>query len=123
MGLIEEIDDEPVFSPKTLLPAAGEPAEVVAEEALWDVVFARVSAVQEYGWHASLESLIWATDAMNGALSNFRWPEVQQQLTRLRNDWLESVVRHAKENGKFFPKTSRHDFNQDDLPEDEAAQG
>src|SRR5208282_4055783 len=32
---------------------------------LWDVIFVRMSAIQEYGWHAGLERLIWASDAVN----------------------------------------------------------
>ena len=57
LGLLEEIDDTPQFSSKALLIEEGGSLHEVAQEALWDVLFTRLSTIQEYGWHAGLEEL------------------------------------------------------------------
>jgi len=103
-GLVEEIDDRPEFTAKSLLATNGDSAGDTAEEALWDVVFARLSAVQEYGWHAGLEALIWASDSVNGALADLNWPDLQKELSRLRQSWVDLIIRHAQEHHEFFPE-------------------
>lgn len=103
LGLIEEIDDQPVFTSKALRPMA-EQSPADPSDALWDVVFIRLSALQEYGWHAGLESLVWASDAVNGSLTAFHWPTLQQELTRLRKEWRELVIQHAEKHEVFFPE-------------------
>jgi hypothetical protein len=105
LGLVQEIDNTPQFTPQAL--QAGEcGSECAATEALWDVVFARLAALQEYGWHAGLESLMWATDAVNGAFAELKWPPLQQELAKLRHQWLQVIITHAKEHGSFFPEPS-----------------
>jgi hypothetical protein len=104
LGLLEEIDETPYFTRKALLPSAGMPVEEIANDALWDVVFVRLSAVQEYGWHAGLEALIWATDALNGSLAELDWPGLQQELTRRRDEWITLIITHATAHDGFFPK-------------------
>ena len=50
------------------------------EDALWDVVFSRLSLIQEYGWHAGLPDLQWITELLeeiltylNGSHSRLSW--------------------------------------------------
>ena len=69
LGLLEEIDILPQFDHRSLVPPNGTSNGEVAEQAIWDVVLTRLSALQEYGWHAGIESLMWATDAVNGNLA------------------------------------------------------
>lgn len=98
LALVQEIDVEPHFSNEDVLVPAGEDAVAARADALWDVVFTRLSCLQEYGWHAGIESLTWITDSLNGALTDFDWPTLQEALVGVRNDWTERLIRHAKEN-------------------------
>jgi hypothetical protein len=103
LGLLDEIEETPYFAGKALLTAAGLSDAEVREDALWDVVFARLSAVQEYGWHAGLEPLVWASDALNGSLADLDWPRLQSEFARLRSQWTELIIKHAKKHDAFFP--------------------
>lgn len=103
LGLLEEIDMEPRFEPRTLVHARETLHAEAAEEATWDVVFARLAAVQEYGWHAGIESLMWATDALNGTLTDLNWPRLQAELATRRDAWIELIIASAKQYEEFFP--------------------
>jgi len=63
-----------------------------------------LSALQEYGWHAGLEELIWASDAVNGSLAELHWPGLQEELSGLRNGWIQLIITHARAHDGFFPK-------------------
>ncbi len=104
LGLLEEIADDPVFLEKALFLTPGASASEVTEDALWDVIFVRLSALQEYGWHAGLEPLIWASDAVNGALAEMDWPGLQRQFAGLRDGWTDLIISHAKQHDAFFPQ-------------------
>jgi hypothetical protein len=103
LGLLEEIDILPQFDHRSLLPLAGTSNGEVADQAIWDVVLTRLSAVQEYGWHAGIESLMWATDAVNGSLAELNWPGLQQELSTVRGSWTQQIISSAKEHHQFFP--------------------
>ncbi len=104
LGLLEEIDETPTFTPKALVPTGGSSSDETVNDAVWDVVFVRLSAIQEYGWHAGLETLMWASDAVNGSLVEFDWASLQGELSRLRHEWIREVITHAKAHDAFFPK-------------------
>lgn len=97
LGLLRELDTEPLFSPDSLRD------EFRPEEALWDVVFVRLSAIQEYGWHGGIEGMMWATDSLNGALVAFSWQELQPDLHQIQSQWIDTVIQHARAEGAFFP--------------------
>ena len=69
--MVQEIDNEPRFEDRDLLTGCLS-LEEVRFQALWDVIFTRLSGLQEYGWHSGLEYLVWITDQLNGGLSEFR---------------------------------------------------
>ena len=103
LGLLEEIDIQPRFEPRELVPAGETATTEAAEEALWDVLFARLATLQEYGWHAGLEDLMWASDSLNGGLTDLDWPRLQAELTARRDDWIELIIASAKQHHGFFP--------------------
>lgn len=103
LALMQEIDSQPKFEAHALVIRAGEDAAEVAEDALWDVIFTRLSAVQEYGWHAGLQELMWATDSLNGALSQLDWTALKPELEKMRGRWTRRVIKHAKDEKEFFP--------------------
>ncbi|MBI1209772.1 MAG: hypothetical protein GC191_21135 [Azospirillum sp.] len=111
LSFIQEIDSEPQFDEHSLAEiVGGHDQDELRREALWDVVFCRLSTLQEYGWHASLEDLRWVTDSLNGSLSNFDWPALKRELMEFKETWTEEIIDHAKRNEVFFPIPT------DDLP-------
>lgn len=97
LSVIKEVAQRPIFASGDLLD------EGSSEEAEWDVFFARVSCVQEYGFHSGLEELMWATDHMNGALTQFDLRGVREELTKKSSRWVDVVIKHATDHGAFFP--------------------
>jgi hypothetical protein len=100
--LVDEIDVQPHFDARELVRSDGDIA-AAAEEATWDVVFARLAALQEYGWHAGLEPLMWASDALDGRLANLVWPRLQKELAAHRGSWMDLIISSAKRHNEFFP--------------------
>jgi hypothetical protein len=120
LAFLEEVDNTPQFAENALaIPKDMTPQET-ASAALWDVVFARLSTIQEYGWHAGLEELIWVTDTLNGSLSEMNWSKLREELTQYRTKWEDLIISHAKKHGAFFPPSDpshSFDFDDDPLPE------
>jgi hypothetical protein len=110
LALVAEIDEEPKFDARSILVGDGEDLEVASQEALWDVVFTRISGLQEYGYHAGLESVMWATDSLNSGLAELNWPALRDELSKMRPVWTEQILSHAQQQDVFFPQ-----------PEDEEA--
>lgn len=102
LGLLEEIDETPLFAEKSLV-LDGISRQEAAEQALWDVMFARLSTVQEYGWHAGLEDLAWASDQLNGSFGELDWSGLQPELAEFRRKWEDTVTTHAKDHAVYFP--------------------
>ena len=84
------------------------------EQAFWDVIFSRITLVQEYGWHAGLEKLQWLTDSLK-ELQTFQWSSVQPELEKIVPIILEAMFRHAQDNDGYFDHAA--------LPEDRAPEG
>lgn len=102
LGLVQEIDRQPVFDSSELRGVEGTKFEETASEAIWDVVFCRLSTVQEYGWHSGIKDLMWASDSLNGALSELNWPKLQQEFAKHKHEWTRLIVTHAKQEGHYF---------------------
>jgi len=100
LSLVQELPITPRFEPDDLVAEAGAQA---GPEALWDVFFARISGVEEYGFHAGLEELMWATDAFDGSLSDFDWDRLRLDLQVKATQWTDCIIRHAEGENAFFP--------------------
>lgn len=103
LGLVQELDKTPAFEASGLVPRNGESAEQLQELARWDVFFTKLGAVQEYGFHAGIEDLMWATDSLNGGLSELDWDALMQELHQVRGAWTGSIISHAQSEHVFFP--------------------
>ena len=111
LASLQELDCTPHFERNDLAVQstdAPEEVEEVREQALWDVVFSRLSGLQEYGWHAGIERIMWATDELNGALSEMDWSVLAQHLHEKGIEWTELIIEHAKEEGEFFPSNGQN---------------
>lgn len=103
LAVLQGLDQTPVFEPRDLNLENGDDKEEISQEALWDVFFCRLATIQEYGFHAGIQEMIWATDAINGFLLAFNWPLLSQELKGRRKEWTETVIRHAENENVFFP--------------------
>jgi hypothetical protein len=110
LSVIKEVSQRPFFACADLLDDA------TADEAEWDVLFARLSCVQEYGFHSGIDELMWATDHVNGALTALDLHGVREELDNKSPVWVEMVIRHATDNGAFFPDASAsEDFEESNI--------
>ena len=103
LAVVQEMATSPVFSDADLRPLASGPSPENATEAIWDVLFTRLSGLQEYGFHAGLERLMWATDELNGRLAALDLPAVHAELQTKSVEWTDLIIRHATQEGAFFP--------------------
>lgn len=76
--------------------------EDTKSEALWDVVFSRLSCLQEYGFHAGMEEFMWITDSLNGSLTSFDWNNLKTEMNSKKDIWIDAIIAHAREAGVFF---------------------
>lgn len=102
LAVLQEIAVEPHFADEDVVPGPGEALGEAQTEALWDVVFARLATLQEYGWHAGIEDLTWITDSLNGSLSTFEWAKVKTDLGEVRATWTPRLIQHAKNQHVYF---------------------
>lgn len=101
LGLMQEVDIEPHFNSADLVLRKSSVSEV-EKDAVWDVVFARISGIQEYGWHAGIEDITWLTDHLNGGLGDLDWTKLQTELTAAKAKWTDRVIAHAKSEKGYF---------------------
>ncbi|MFP4474844.1 MAG: hypothetical protein ACLFOY_04745 [Desulfatibacillaceae bacterium] len=102
LALIEELPVTPVFRDADLNADGQAPDADMHREALWDVFFNRLSAIQEYGFHAGQEALMWATDSLNGGLASLDWKSLSNELEDKSREWTGLVIRQADEENVFF---------------------
>lgn len=100
LAIVQELPTTPEFRDQDI---AVTPDDDVRQNAVWDVFFARLSGVQEYGFHSGLEELMWATDQLNGALTGLNWVALRTQLCSKVAEWTELIIKHATDEGAFFP--------------------
>lgn len=106
LALIQELPITSQFLERDLNSTDATSLEDIRNEAVWDVFFARLSGVQEYGFHSGIETLMWATDQMNGALTELNWPELLEELNDKVAEWTDLVIKHARSEDEFFPVQS-----------------
>jgi hypothetical protein len=100
MAVVQELSDTPHFKDEDIF---SEDAQVATkEEALWDLVFIKLSLLQEYGWHAGLEYLLWFPDALGDAIVNFDWGHLKPHLESLQPGITKMIIEHARNEGEYF---------------------
>lgn len=102
LAYIQELDVEPRFADRDLIDGENADFDAVRNEALWDVLFTRISGVQEYGFHAGLDDLMWASDSLGDGLAALNWTALKEKLGEKRSEWTNRIVTHAKREGVFF---------------------
>lgn len=102
LGMLQELAVEPGFAEGDLNNEEGLEPAALREEANWDVFFTRLGGIQEYGFHAGIGELMWATDQLDGALVDLDWGKLRAELESKREDWIERVIRQVRDQGAFF---------------------
>jgi hypothetical protein len=115
LELVQELSSDVYFADRDMNSDAEGPLSEIKAEAVWDVFFTRLSGIQEYGYHAGIEDLMWAPDQLNGALLVFDWESLRFELESKVSEWTEVIIRHAKSEDAFFPS-----FQEPVDPEEEA---
>jgi hypothetical protein len=100
LAMVQELPNTPQFREQDFIT---NPDDNTRKDAVWDVFFARLSGLQEYGFHSGLEELMWATDRLNGALADLDWEAVAAQLDTKAAEWTDLIIKHATDEGAFFP--------------------
>jgi hypothetical protein len=109
LALVQQMTEPAQFPKQQLDLTDGEDEEAAREEARWDLFFTQLSGLQEYGWHAGLENLRWASDEVSGGLAELDWEQVELDLAVTCPRWMESIIRHAQEHNEFFTQLSREE--------------
>jgi hypothetical protein len=105
--LVQQMAESAQFPRQQLDLSDEEDEESAREEARWDLFFAQLSGLQEYGWHAGLETLRWASDELSEGLIELDWKQIGLDLAVKCPLWTESIIRHAQEHNEFFTPLSR----------------
>jgi len=103
LAMIQGISSKLFFEDRDLNSESTLNAGELTTEAVWDVFFTRLSGIQEYGFHAGIEELMWATDHLGESVSNLDWPTLSKSLVQQEPEWTNLVIRHATNEGAFFP--------------------
>lgn len=109
LSLVQGLRDEPTFTENDL-----ESPKTDKEDAIWDLFFVRISGVQEYGFHAGIEPLMWATDQLGEAFSDLNWTDLYKEISIQSDAWIETIISHAQDEGQFFQDSPQQDMPQDD---------
>jgi hypothetical protein len=102
LALVDEMKQPPMFAQDALNISDAEGVDVVREDAAWEVFFSRLVGLQEYGWHAGVEELMWASDGLNGSLSALDWDGLGAELATSCPNWTDIIIKHAQENEGYF---------------------
>lgn len=102
LAQISEIDTDVVIS-RAQLVADGAPIGEVAVAAKWEVFFCRVSAIQEFGWHASMDTLVHPLVSVRESVISMDWDALMRGLSALKDKWQDEIIEKAKVEGEYFP--------------------
>ncbi|MBI4569997.1 MAG: hypothetical protein HY719_16510 [Planctomycetes bacterium] len=111
LALVATLPVTPRFDDADIRDDVAGSIEESRDEALWDVFFTRIAGLEEYGFHAGLEDLMWASNQLNGALIDFNWPALREELRAKTIEWTRTIIEHAKHEDQFFPNPNTDGAN------------
>lgn len=103
LGVISEVDYEVFFRADDVRGVDAVSDGEMRELATWEVFYARLSGIQEFGWHASMESLKYPMRDL-GAHVGSSWDSMRPVLAEIKRVWEDAVIDLAKRDGRFFPQ-------------------
>ncbi len=100
LAQIEEIGEDLFFPPRQLREGADE------DDARWEVFFAQISTLQEFGWHAALKPLQHPLASCLEAAAEQDWEATIAHIQQHRSVWRQLVISKAQDEGEYFPQAS-----------------
>ena len=102
LAIVEEITSETVVQAGELL---GTDCEEESRAAVgWEVLYCRISGLQEFAWHASLQGLLHPLSPVYGSIAGMDMASVRGSLATLKESWREQIIGKAKAEGEYFPQ-------------------
>jgi hypothetical protein len=93
LAMLEEIDEDPKLKPEDLYVPRGYTHEELMPHSQFNILMNRIFALQEYGNHAGIEELHWATDSLgDDCLIESDWHGLKQELSALKPKWREMIA-------------------------------
>lgn len=107
LAMVQELPNTPLFMETDLNTDDETLTSDTYDDAIWDVFFTRLSGIQEYGFHSGIETLMWATDELNGSLTDLDWLGLGSELRVKSTEWVDLIMRHASSEGAFFAQQEK----------------
>ena len=104
LGVIAEIDYEVLFRSEDIKSDNDISESEMREQATWEVFYTRLSGIQEFGWHASMDSLKFPMRELSAYIGD-SWNSIKSILTNLKACWEDEVITLATQEGRFFPQS------------------
>lgn len=128
LELLDEVDRETSLDSTGLLDTAGASDEERRTAARWEVLFTRVSGLQEFGWHASIDALKFPLQELGSYVAEQDWNGLLHALSRLKPHWRELIlaadaVRMLRSLPESEPVPGRGSLNLTDRPVSEGQRG
>lgn len=105
LGVIAEIDYEVFFRTDDIRFDNDVSEHEMRELATWEVFYTRLSGIQEFGWHASMESLKFPMRELSSHIDG-SWSSIKPRLGEIKKRWEDEVIALATQEGRFFPRPS-----------------
>lgn len=64
------------------------------DDAILEVIVAKLCAIQEYGWHVGDDELKHAADVLTAEAAVFSWEELRPRLKERQPVWLKRMIVH-----------------------------
>lgn len=97
LDLVQELDQRLAVDAGDVVGAAGEPEQIARAAALWETGLARLSGLQEYGWHAAVETLEYPMQELGASVADQDWAGFLLTLGRLKQGFREQILRRETE--------------------------
>ena len=107
LALISEIGIKPAITPAMLCNNGSNGHNLDAAQ--WEIAFARLSGVQEFGWHSAIQELAFAANAAAEAAAEANVDQLWTALAARQRSWADAVIATSRQAGIFFPQDARRD--------------
>jgi hypothetical protein len=89
-GLVDDVDRIVFLEPSEVL-GAGQAGDEAIEAARWEVLYTRLSGVQEVGWHASIDDLMFPMRELHTYVAEQDWNGLIGRLSELKERWMAQL--------------------------------
>jgi hypothetical protein len=91
-ALLDEIDSDVFFNDRDLVGLDGGPTDAARAAARWEVAYARLSGIQEFGWHAAMDVFKHPLRDLGDLVAAEDWPGFLHALGAVKNLCLSEML-------------------------------